>query len=52
MEKCNNCGGEFSRLFHPYDNPNAPKLCSDCQLEYEEVMREQEELDYLQAEYY
>lgn len=52
MEKCTNCGGEFSRLFHPCDNPTAPKVCSDCQLEYEEALWEQEELAYLQAEYW
>jgi len=50
MKICDECGGEFSHLYRPCDNPRAPKLCSDCQLEYEEVMREQEELDYLQAD--
>ena len=52
MKKCNECGGNFSHLFRPCGNPDAPEMCSDCQLEYEEAMREQEELDYLQAEYW
>lgn len=52
MEKCSNCGGNYPQLFHPHDDPSLPALCSDCQLEFEEAMHEQEELDYLQAEYW
>lgn len=52
MQICDECGGEFLHLFRPYNNPNAPELCSDCQLEHEEATREREELDYLQAEYW